>query len=465
MFYGPIIDKLLDGNVNFFKYLSGKEAKNVIEYVSCTKSRNEIVEKCFDRLAEEYPAYAFLLVYNMEEYEEFCTEYLNNNIGVLLQEDFFHIFIGSAKWASKYVYEHLNILVMANSELIFIIIKHCICSGDRAMLEKLLYSSNFTTRGIAMYELIDSYPSLFFKFYENVIDYMASRNEKGEIVAIIPMEQACRIAFSVIDKGLDVEKFDEIKEFIFNNYDRNILASLLGGRHTELGVEPVEYWDVIERDMTRYFLTSKDFKYELYKRGKNIIDREIYDEFDAKIDPFIKIDEEIVEHIFSVGLGDKFLESVDRYLEISTGSKEIRNLACGSCTRTIKIGDYVIKCSDNKWDVSEEPPQMFLFAKEYVVEYARDGLGIITGAIEVQKHFSRAVDVSEKELIDNFFKTAREYGYEIDDSVMGFQNTPNLFHLDNYTEALNYEQYDLPEWFKKEPVVWVDIDLIHKLKR
>ena len=42
-------------------------------------------------------------------------------------------------------------------------------------------------------------------------------------------------------------------------------------------------------------------------------------------------------------------------------------------------------------------------------------------------------------------------------------NTYNLFHLDNYEDADIDDYTKLPEWFKKDPVVWVDRDLVHKL--
>ena len=54
-------------------------------------------------------------------------------------------------------------------------------------------------------------------------------------------------------------------------------------------------------------------------------------------------------------------------------------------------------------------------------------------------------------------------GYVLLDQLVGENNTYNLFHLDSYEDADIDDFSKLPEWFKKDPVVWVDRDLVQKL--
>lgn len=458
------VEKLLNGDISFLVRMNQREMEDlIVEVRAYQEIKDKVIERCKIKLVGENPLCAFLLLYDMEEYRYFSEAFLRNHLDILEDYNFLYRFL-RCSWGEEFAKKNLKLLADSYYLMIYMILNFCVHEGKENLLKELLYSKDFKIRGKAMYELMCNFPYLFLKYYPNPIEAMAEKDSNGNVTNIIDGDIASQIAYMALDNSMGHDLFNELKEFIFKNYDYNILASLLAGERREVGDLGIAYLDELKSDMTRFFLTSKDYKYELFKIGENSIDRDVYLDFKRRISPFLEIDEEMMEHIFLVGLGNQFLEFVDKYLEKSTGAKVVTDLGRGSCTRTIRIGDYVIKCSERKWDLKINYPQLFMFAKEYEFILAVDNWGDITGALEVQKYYTKPVLKDETKVIKAFFERAREYGYEIKDDAIGLNDKPNLFRLDSYKDAVYEDESSLPEWFKEEPVVWVDIDMIHKIK-
>ena len=459
-----ILNELKRNSISMFKDITNFDMTYTINSFKASLTDKQDLFQYFNALVKSYPEAAFLLVYDLEEYKEFCLTYLNKDYSILLNDRVFHNFLGSTEWSVKYVKEHLEELILKKPDLAFSVLRYGICFPDEAWLREVLYHENLEIRGYFMLELIDNFHNSFFEYYPNVLDYLTKVDENGKVIDKISEPLVSKLAYFMMSQMMDVKTFYTLKEFIFANYDKNILASLLNGYGTPMSIYgPGDNYDfLIEEDATRFFVTSKNYKYRLYKNKEFVIDEEIRNDFACKIERFAKIDDEVIDHIFLCGLGDKFLEYVSSYMEKSTGSHLVQDLGRGSTTRSFRIGDYVVKCSLRKWEKTE-CPDIYLFAKCYEKDYVKDNFGRITGGLEVQKFYSQVVTLEEKEIINCFYNSLKEAGYEIWDRLVGMNNTYNLFHLDSYEDADIDDYTKLPEWFKKDPVVWVDRDLVHKL--
>ena len=438
-----------------------------LELSKVCEQTKKVIAHDFDILVESSPESAFLFVYGLEDYKDFCLEYLKKDNSIILRDRVFSSFLGKTKWSVEYVKEHLDELILRKHSLSYSILKYCIAFHDEEWLKELLYHDNLEIRGYFMLELIESFYSdiqtnRFLKYYPNVLDYLVKRDANGKIVEKISEPIVSKVAYFMLSHINDEKTFYALKEFIFANYDSNILASLLDGNKTYFLKSEKKYDYLIEEDATRFFVTSSNYKYEMYKDERFAIDENVRADFASKIEKFVKIDEKIVEHIFRCGLGDKFLRYVDTYMKKSTACNLVQDLGRGSTTRTFRVGDYVVKCSFRKW-YKEECPDLYLFAKCYEKDYVRNDLGVITGALEVQKYFSQVVTESERKVISCFYSSMSKAGYVLLDQLVGENNTYNLFHLDSYEDADIDDFSKLPEWFKKDPVVWVDRDLVQKL--
>ena len=116
----------------------------------------------FNALVKSYPEAAFLLVYDLEEYKEFCLTYLNKDYSILLNDRVFHNFLGSTEWSVKYVKEHLEELILKKPDLAFSVLRYGICFPDEAWLREVLYHENLEIRGYFMLELIDNFHNSFY---------------------------------------------------------------------------------------------------------------------------------------------------------------------------------------------------------------------------------------------------------------------------------------------------------------
>ncbi|MDE5888936.1 MAG: hypothetical protein K2H20_02840, partial [Bacilli bacterium] len=222
--------------------------------------------------------------------------------------------------------------------------------------------------------------------------------------------------------------------------------------------------DILFKDMDELFRTSGNYKFRLFVKYPQELSDNLRIEFYNSIKDFILIDEDVVEHMFKVGLGDKFIEYSKKYMELSTGAKVVGNAGIGSSTRSFIVGDYVIKCSYKKW-LSTRCPDLFLIAKNYEEEIVKSHFGSIIGALEVQKYYHRPLSPKKERLFAKFGEALEELGYDYDDNVLGLNETPNFFYLDSYKDADCENPEELPDWFKKDPIVLVDRDYVYKIKR
>lgn len=457
---------LADNDVSFLSSISNSEEEKIIEIIRQDPLKERILSRSFESLKNRYPDFLFKIVFDMDKYKAYCIRYLNSKFELLNDSRFLgYYFLGKCEWALEFLKKNINRLKELDSSIIFIILRYVMDTKDNELINKLLYSEDLELRGVVMTEFMEMSPYRFIMSYADLVEAFVKRNESGKIISIVDEKYVSRIAYAIVDNNLGMDKYEQVKDFILSNYQFNSLAERLDGVNVdeELGIEFDSYLDILFKDMDDLFRTSRSYKYNLFVKYPDKISKDIRDEFYDAIKAYIQIDEEVVEHMFKVGLGDKFLEFTKKYMELSTGAKVVGNAGIGSTTRAFIVGDYVVKCSYKKW-VATRCPDLYLVAKNLEEEIVKSHFGSVIGALEVQKYYRRTINPKNQRLVGNFHKALEDLGYVYDDNVMGLNNTPNIFYLDDYREADCENPEELPKWYKKDPIVLVDRDYVRKLE-
>ncbi len=462
-----MVYKLINKDFSFLNSLGAYDREKLIETIREVPLKDSILHNCFDNLKEENPYYAFRIVCDMEDYREFCINYLDSNIKVLNDSNLFsRYFIGRTRWSLEYLSNNFERLLELDTRILFITIRFALDLGNGLFLNSLLFHDNLELRGRVMVELMEMSPYTFMMYYKDLVNCLVRYDKEGNIVGLVDEKYSSRIAYSIVDCNLGMDNYEKIKEFILSNYATNSLAERLDGINVdgEMGIEFTSHENILLKDIDDLFRTSSNYKYRIFAKYPQELSPELKNEFYNSIKEFLMIDAKAVEHMFRVGLGDKFLEFTKKYMEISTGAKVVGNAGIGSCTRSFIVGDYVIKCSYKKW-VDVRCPDLFLVARNYEEEIVKNHLGFVIGALEVQKYYHEPFKGKDELLVDKFRESFKELGYEFGDDVLGLNEMPNIFYLDSYLDADCSNPEDLPDWFKKDPIVLVDRDYVKKIKK
>ena len=459
-----IVEYLIAGDIDFMERFSTEQLEYLVHEIRISPYKNNILFNSFKEIAKMYPVYAFKITFDMPEYKEYWLRYFRDDHSILLDYKFLLLFLLSGDWAVNFVNEKLSAIVLENKESLFAIIRHAERTGNFKLVNTLKNHWNMKIRSLFIIELLDAFPNMFNLIYDDVTEYFVKYDNNGKEIEIIEENYVSKIASLVLLHLKDEELYLKIREFILQRYSSNTLAAELD-RYGKLvaSVNPLNR-EYLINDIDTLFRTSKNYKYVLFSKYGRYLNKDIYEEFERQIKPFTEIDDEMIADIFKNGLGDKFLEYVDKYLQLSTGAKVISDVGRGSCTRTFRIGDYVIKCSNKKWSFEDSIcPDSYLVLKNLEEDMVRDSKGQVTGAVEVQKYLSRPLLVSEWQSIFNFQKAFQEAGYYIKDRLVDEEYGPNCRHLEDYRDADCENPEVLPDWFKEDPVVLVDRDLVFSL--
>lgn len=456
-----LVEELLKGNILSLYVFDNYR---YMEEVRISEYRDEIVAKHFEKLKDKFPIQTYILVRDLPEYRLFCEKTLMDNFNKLnsyfLKEYFLNL-----DWAMEFLTHNIDKLLTLEYSVLNTIISYIIAKGNMDLLKKLCYYDDLRFRGELMLILVKKNPQLFQKIYENITNYLFKVNEKGQ-KEMIDQKRLCRLAYFMIKKEVKIGFFEDIYEFILDNYEKNDLARALNGDFREECLDNDEsYPGLIQKDLSRLYNTSINYQFELFYRYPQFFDKEMLKELQSKLEGYINLDCDVIRHLFRVGLGDSFLEISNKYLELISGAKCVKDAGKGKATRAFIVGDYTVKCSYNKWAKSK-CPNLFLIAKNYDEAYAYDDYGRIIGAVEVQKYYKKPFihvnSIKGRSLVKKIYKEFEKLGYELTEVPFGYEHTPNFFYLDSYKEADCDDPEKLPSWFKKNPIVLVDRDYVFK---
>ena len=460
-----IVWKILKGDLDFLDSFSSNYIDELTKDIIDSPLREKILDEAFDLIYKKDPVLAFKISCSSPKFTNLWRRRLENNYDVLLDYDALLYFLLKVDWSKKFVFEIVDKLILSNKSCAFAILRYTERTNDYSLVKRIVMHHNLDVRGIFLEELIDTHAHMLFNVVDNITDCFVKYDKNGNVIGLMDEEKVSRIASLILIHNLGEDVYLQIRDFIFDNYDKNTLAANLDG-YGKLNMDIFTLnKEMLVRDIDKLFVTSKNYKYALATRYQEYMDPIMLGEFRSKISPFTWIDREAVSKIFLSGLGDRFLECVDKYLEMSTGAKVIRDAGVGTCSRVFRVGDYVIKISHKKWSMEDNLcPRGYLFAKNYEEDIVRKSNGEVTGAIEVQRYLTRPLAVDDTKVINAYHEALREAGYYTKDVLTDGNTGANCYYLSSYMDADCDNPEELPEWFKENPVVMVDRDLVFKLE-
>lgn len=455
-----IVDYLIAGDISFIERLNCDQRAFLVKGIRESQYKGQILFNSIKEIRRQYPELAFYITFDIPEYKDYWYGYFSNECELLRDRKFLLFFMLAGDWAVKIVLSKLDKIVNNNPDVMPAFFRYFERTKDFNLVQRLAYHSDLEIRAWFMLELLDCYSYLINVFYEDgLVNYFEYEGN------LIEEEYVSKLAALCLLRVKNEELYEELKEFILSRYDVNTLAAeldLYGKLNSE--IHPLNERAII-KDIDELFRTSKNYKYELVKRYPRHVDGELLSQFRKKILPFTWIDKDAMTKLFLSGLGDKFLDYVDKYLELSTGSKVIRDAGFGTCSRVFRVGDYALKVSHKKWSMEDVLcPNGYLFAKNYEEAIVRKSNGEVTGAIEVQKFLTRPLLAEDYEAIMHYHEALKREGYYTKDVLADKAGGANCYYLDSYLDADCDKPEELPYWFKETPVVLVDRDLVFKLE-
>jgi hypothetical protein len=414
---------------------------------------------------DDYPRLCFNIIYDIPEYEIeayklFKLEYLDSN---MLSNMLYNSPLG-LKIIDEYSKELLEDII--DIKYLNCIFEYAFETDNKELLYKLSRYSNLHTRFLFMEYLIKNYPDLIDIIYPDITEYTTSIiYEPGFQLAFFPdlmdPEDISKLAVLLLNNNR-INDYKKLKEFILNEYKTNYLAKELLQRNriiTDINEE------MFRMDADTLFKTSKDYKYAIYLRHKELLSKQLLDEYLKVIKYYLKENDNRLEDIFYYGLGGLLEEWTEKYMDLSS-TKEYGFIGEGTTCSCFRIGDYVIKLVKTKWSYEETIcPNLYLIAKNYEEKYIRNYRGIVDCGLEVQKYLSRRADNIDSEYFRYFDLELGRLGYRRTDTLTKGSRGENTMLLDSYRDADTRNPEILPDWFKEYPLVLVDRDRIYRKEK
>lgn len=161
----------------------------------------------------------------------------------------------------------------------------------------------------------------------------------------------------------------------------------------------------------------------------------------------------------------------EEFIKSYIGDEEVNifNERMGTTSEVFRIGEKkILKLIQRKYDKDSEKEHFLLAPTELLV--IRDDNNKEILYVEKQKLHSQEYNGKplNNEDLDNFFEELDKCDLEILDPHCLARDFDNFGFLDDYHEATLVgvsSHEELPEWFKKRPVVLFDIDLVQKKRK
>lgn len=389
----------------------------------------------------------------------------NDYDGLHMHELFF--FIIELSNGKKFLKDNLQDIIIKISDLeefIYMYVKAFI--NEKSELKRLAYHFNLSVRTFFMKALTDGHARKLRQFYPNITDYLVNKDENGNITAIMDERSLSEICARILDVIYDEEMFKSIKDFIIMNYPKNHLLSSIYNVYPSN--EENDLFNInkeIMNDIERLYSSSCDFKLEYLHKCRENIPSFLRSRVEKAVMHFYEDSGEILDDIFQNELGDDFIHLVTKYLGISS-SQVIKSHKSGSHDTTFIVGDFLIKYIRDYYNIygpKYECPKGFLFSKVYDKVKKFDIHGKFMGALEVQAKWDIPLKENQTDIIELFTQELANMGYYCDDLLVG-RGRENVFRLHDYHDADCEDPEALPERFKENPYVLVDLDCVYPIE-
>jgi len=437
-----ILDKLLNGDFSCLIDLALSDKSYTINDIfSKGENKEEIFNKIFSKLENKEQCYQFAyeifkLIY-LEDDLKYYTFYLLHNEYIKLED----LEVGDIKkllehttWGFNYVLDNFDSLVYTPNmyKIIIEIVKY---SKDKPDIYKMFFEKvmSLTEQQIKDEFIVSSISKHIYltedeimaSLYKNPDDYYFKQETlifcEEELLANSKLP--CFLLFYA-------ERDKRIKDMMIDNFELFFKAE----SRSKMSIINYFYDDLPE-DITEKY---NQF-YELYKKMPNN-----YTNRNLSI---------LINNI----LGDFLLNLLN--------DKEISYLSSGSTTQVFRIGDLVLKLSSEKHEINTVRDLFLIAPTTTKIIYDKDNKPILV--IEVQKYLEKSYDgksISTDD-VEKFLIELDNLGYVVTDPNCLRKGFDNFGFLDDYHDAnlQGFSSYEeLPEWFKKRPIVLYDVDLVYK---
>ncbi len=464
------IDEVLrNGKVNYIDKLTNKyDLKMAINLIRKCKFRKNIVKACENDF-DNHPYFWMDIIYDMSDYWEIFLK-MKEKYSYNFTLNHYENILYNTKQGESFIYNNLLEIVLFDEKIIEILFKYVMEKSNNKdfWFDFLLKNDNLHIRALVMITIIKSYPDMIKYYGDDLRPYFS--NSLGNINSQISLfnEEMCGqdvslIAYNLFLKGYN-ELFLQVKEFLFNNYEKNYLAYYLCEGCWIPFKE--EHKKELFNDLEGYFLKDARMQFAIYINYVDKLREEVINGFENKLHILKIVDNDCLEKMkkaYFYELGKKLELYIEKYLDLSQ-EKIVQKVGEGTTCYALRLGDYVLKLCTTKW--SKESiicPNLFLILKNLEEDYVRDQRGIVQFGLEVQPYLRRCLD--DLNYLKCFENTLAELGFYVNDRLISEECGDNVRLLDNYKDA-DIRSFDiLPDWFKKCPIVLVDRDLVYPINR
>ena len=393
-------------------------------YVSSIKEENTMIKLLNDIIYsnDQYKIAntVFNLIYKDPRYLDYIIKLLDNDLVdfSIIKEQVSDDIINNTTWAFDYFSNNLDKLYKLGYTLSITksFVDNAAVSEEKyhSLIERIIDNNNREVRDSLMLSLIIRKPDIK---EEDLVKFITSPNG---IKSKIPIS-----CLKIAKKN---SKYDNIMNIIINNFE-------------------VFFNREVSRKMELYKLLSNDVDIERLKEYKNLF--RFYEIFES-----VDLDEVLTSLINNSDYS--FIDELSK-------DNDITFIGSGTTTKVFKVGDKVVKFTLNKHEANMAIKDLYLFAptKTKLISNGNNNM-----VIEVQDYLTDAYNgetITSKD-ISNWNSELDRLGYVVTDPLCSYLKTDNFGFLKSYKDA-NFGDIsidDIPEWFKKRPLVLYDIDLIYR---
>lgn len=426
---------------NDIEILINKYDKNkLINEIKKSEDKIAIIDLILQEILDKYPEFCFELIYALKDFE-YQTIYLleKYNLDNMIDQNKLFNILNSTNWGIEYVIKNFEKFDENKLKIVFF---YGISSKNQKLLNTFKNNKNLHIRYLFMTYLINYNFKLFRELFPNILNYLKNSDE------VMNSNDLCTLAIAI--KKYSLIDFENIREFIFNNYSKNSMAKLLLDNDKE----------ELEKDINMYFGKTNTMFYTLYNNYKKKLDITLINELETllKIYGTESFEKKILDSEFM----PKLYDWTEKYLDLSK-DKRTEFLGSGSTAKCYRVGDFIFKLVKFKWSYEDVIcPNLYLILKNEEEIFKRDQNNMVVLGIEVQKYLKTPANNISLDILKLWENELEKNGYILNDTLINGSRGTNAFLLDSYLDADTKDFSIIPEWFKKTPVVLVDRDRVYK---
>ncbi len=476
MCFNPL-EYLEQGKVDFMYHLTNFDYNHLVKLVRNSERRKNIIDGFLPILKTNkyFYRFCFEIVYDMEEYKADSRYLIKKCFGEkVLPREYLINLLDNCSLGYDYLKKNFDLILLTYQNDLNFIFDYLFNHFDicKSLLKKLSIYSNLHIRFLFMKYLVKNKKDKITFFYDDITKYLTSVTyKKYEQTTFLPVfmrvEDISELAYTVFEAN-NYELYKKFKEFILKNYKYNNLGHFLIKMKEikndclskyEPNLEGIEEF---YKDADTYFKTAATARVQMYKNYSNKISLKLLQAYKKQLSYFQKLRDidDNYEKLDRFGLTRLLEEYVSKYLDLSH-NKTCRFIAEGTTASCYKIGEYAFKLVHYKYSREKVIcPDLYLILPNLEEVLLRKYGGAVTGGIEVQKFLRRSAQNIPGYVITEFKKELARLGYYSKDNLIYGDAGDNAMLLDDYHDA---GIINVPEWFKKYPLVLVDHDLVYKI--